>query len=50
VLLNVGGLRGFCHDELGLEILTDNEDAIGFKCGGGTHLDVTKGTVGTADG
>ena len=37
------------RDKLGLEILTENEDAIVFKCGGGTHLDVTKSTVGTAD-
>jgi hypothetical protein len=33
----------------GLEILTENENAIVFRCGGGTHLDVTKSTVGTAD-
>jgi hypothetical protein len=32
-----------------LEILTENEEAIVFTCGGGTHLDVTKSTVGTAD-
>ncbi|MGH3799698.1 MAG: VOC family protein, partial [Pseudonocardiaceae bacterium] len=30
-------------------ILTENEGAIVFQCGGGTHLDVTKSTVGTAD-
>lgn len=41
--------REFYHDKLGLEILTENEAAIVFKCGGGTHLDVTKSTVGTAD-
>ena len=41
--------REFYHDKIGLEILTENEDAIVFKCGGGTHLDVTKSTVGTAD-
>ena len=41
--------REFYHDKLGLEILTENENAIVFKCGGGTHLDVTKSTVGTAD-
>ena len=39
----------FYHDRLGLEILTENENAIVFKCGGGTHLAVTKSTVGTAD-
>lgn len=41
--------RSFYHDQLGLEILTENEDAIVFQCGGGTELSVTKSTVGTAD-
>jgi catechol 2,3-dioxygenase-like lactoylglutathione lyase family enzyme len=41
--------REFYHERLGLEILSENEDAIVFACGGGTHLDVTKSTVGTAD-
>jgi catechol 2,3-dioxygenase-like lactoylglutathione lyase family enzyme len=41
--------REFYHGKLGLEITAENEDAIVFKCGGGTHLDVTKSTVGTAD-
>jgi hypothetical protein len=27
----------------------ENDDAIVFRCGGGTQLDVTKSTVGTAD-
>jgi catechol 2,3-dioxygenase-like lactoylglutathione lyase family enzyme len=41
--------RRFYHDQLGLEILNENEAAIIFRCGGGTHLDVTKSTTGTAD-
>jgi catechol 2,3-dioxygenase-like lactoylglutathione lyase family enzyme len=41
--------RDFYHDRLGLEILSENEAAIVFKCGGGTHLDVTHSTTGTAD-
>lgn len=41
--------REFYHGKLGLEIVTENEEAIVFKCGGGTHLDVTRSTVGTAD-
>jgi catechol 2,3-dioxygenase-like lactoylglutathione lyase family enzyme len=41
--------REFYHDRLGLQVLTESDDAIVFKCGGGTHLDVTKSTVGTAD-
>ena len=39
----------FYHGKLGLPIETKNDDAIVFRCGGGTHLDVTKSTVGTAD-
>ena len=46
---DLAGAREFYHDRLGLEILTEGDDAIVFKCGGGTHLDVTKSTVGTAD-
>jgi catechol 2,3-dioxygenase-like lactoylglutathione lyase family enzyme len=46
---DLAAAREFYHDKLGLEILTENENAIVFKCGGGTHLDVTKSTVGTAD-
>ena len=46
---DLAAAREFYHDRLGLEILTENENAITFKCGGGTHLDVTKSTVGTAD-
>jgi catechol 2,3-dioxygenase-like lactoylglutathione lyase family enzyme len=41
--------RAFYHDQLGLEILVDNEEALEFRCGGGTKLVVTKSTVGTAD-
>ena len=46
---DLAAAREFYHDKLGLEILTENENAISFKCGGGTHLNVTKSTVGTAD-
>ncbi|HEX4907092.1 MAG TPA: VOC family protein [Actinomycetes bacterium] len=46
---DLGAAREFYHDRLGLEILTEGDDAIVFKCGGGTHLDVTRSTVGTAD-
>jgi catechol 2,3-dioxygenase-like lactoylglutathione lyase family enzyme len=41
--------REFYHDKLGLQIVREDENAIVFKCGGGTHLNVTKSTVGTAD-
>jgi catechol 2,3-dioxygenase-like lactoylglutathione lyase family enzyme len=45
---DLAAAREFYHDKLGLEILTENENAIVFRCGG-THLDVTRSTVGTAD-
>lgn len=41
--------KRFYHDKLGLEILSEGEEAIIFRCGGGSHLDVTKSTTGTAD-
>ena len=46
---DLAAAREFYHDRLGLEILSEGEDAIVFRCGGGTHLDVTRSTVGTAD-
>jgi catechol 2,3-dioxygenase-like lactoylglutathione lyase family enzyme len=46
---DLAAARVFYHDKLGLEILNENDNAVVFKCGGGTHLDVTKSTVGTAD-
>ena len=41
--------REFYHRKLGLQILREDENAIVFRCGAGTHLDVTKSTTGTAD-
>ena len=41
--------RRFYHDQLGLEILNENEAAITFRCGGESSIAVTKSTVGTAD-
>lgn len=46
---DLGAARDFYHDKLGLEILTESEAAIVFRCGGGTQLAVTKSTMGTAD-
>ena len=40
--------KNFYHDLLGLEILTESDDGIVFRCGN-TELAVTKSTVGTAD-
>jgi catechol 2,3-dioxygenase-like lactoylglutathione lyase family enzyme len=41
--------RAFFRDKVGLEILVENDEAIEFRCGGGTKLAVTKSTTGTAD-
>lgn len=40
--------RSFYHQKVGLEILSESEDAMSFRCGS-TTLDVTKSTTGTAD-
>jgi catechol 2,3-dioxygenase-like lactoylglutathione lyase family enzyme len=41
--------RAFYHDLLGLEILREDDERIMFRCGGGSQLNVTQSTVGTAD-
>ena len=46
---DLAAAREFYHGKLGLPIERENDNAIVFSCGSGTHLDVTKSTVGTAD-
>jgi catechol 2,3-dioxygenase-like lactoylglutathione lyase family enzyme len=46
---DLAAAREFYHDKLGLQIERQSENAIVFRCGNGTHLDVTRSTVGTAD-
>ena len=46
---DLAAARKFYHDTLGLQIVREDENAIVFRRGSGTHLDVTKSTVGTAD-
>jgi len=41
--------REFYHDKLGLEILSESDHKIEFRCGSGTKLAVSKSTIGTAD-
>jgi catechol-2,3-dioxygenase len=41
--------RQFYAGKLGLEILSESEEAITYKCGGDSQLAVTKSTTGTAD-
>jgi catechol 2,3-dioxygenase-like lactoylglutathione lyase family enzyme len=49
VATDLAAARAFYHAQLGLEILTESDAAIVFRCGGGTQLAVTKSTTGTAD-
>ena len=46
---DLAATRRFYHDQIGLEILSENDEAIVFKCGAGSELAVTKSTTGTAD-
>lgn len=46
---DLAAARKFYHGKLGLQIVRENENAVVFRCGSGTHLDVTKSTTGTAD-
>jgi catechol 2,3-dioxygenase-like lactoylglutathione lyase family enzyme len=46
---DLAAARDFYHDQLGLEVLSESEAAITFRCGGGTQLSVTKSSTGTAD-
>jgi catechol-2,3-dioxygenase len=41
--------KDFYAGKLGLEVLTESEEAITYKCGGDSQLAVTKSTTGTAD-
>jgi catechol 2,3-dioxygenase-like lactoylglutathione lyase family enzyme len=46
---DLAAAREFYHGKLGLPIVREDQNAIVFRCGSGTHLDVTKSTTGTAD-
>jgi catechol 2,3-dioxygenase-like lactoylglutathione lyase family enzyme len=46
---DLAAAREFYHGKLGLQIMREDQKALVFKCGAGTHLDVTKSTTGTAD-
>ena len=41
--------KEFYAGKLGLEILSESEEEVTYKCGGDSRLAVTKSTVGTAD-
>ena len=46
---DLAAAREFYHTRLGLEIISENENEIVFRCGGGTRLEISKSTIGTAD-
>jgi catechol-2,3-dioxygenase len=41
--------KEFYAGKLGLEILSESEEEINYKCGGDTQLAISKSTTGTAD-
>jgi catechol 2,3-dioxygenase-like lactoylglutathione lyase family enzyme len=41
--------RAFYHDVLGLEILSEDDERIVLRSGGGTGLLISRSTIGTAD-
>ena len=41
--------KQFYAGKLALEILSENEEEVTYKCGGDSRLSVTKSTTGTAD-
>ena len=43
---DLAAAREFYHGKLGLLIEKEDQNAIVFRCGGGTHLDVTKSSTG----
>jgi catechol-2,3-dioxygenase len=46
---DLGAVRAFYHDLLGLPILGESDRHLVFRCGGGTQLAVSKSTTGNAD-
>lgn len=41
--------RDFYSQKLGLEILSEDDGAVTFRCGGGSRLVISASTTGTAD-
>jgi catechol 2,3-dioxygenase-like lactoylglutathione lyase family enzyme len=41
--------REFYHSGLGLEILSESDHLLVFRCGGGSQLRVSRSTIGTSD-
>jgi len=47
--MDLAASRAFYHDQLGLEVLRQDEDRIVFRCGSGSQLTVSHSTIGTSD-
>jgi catechol 2,3-dioxygenase-like lactoylglutathione lyase family enzyme len=41
--------RAFYRDTLGLELMSESEERLVFRCGGGTGLLISRSTIGTHD-
>jgi catechol 2,3-dioxygenase-like lactoylglutathione lyase family enzyme len=41
--------RAFYHDTLGFEIMSEDEERIMLRCGGGTQIAISRSTTGTSD-
>lgn len=46
---DLAAARDFYHAKLGLEILSESDHLLVFRCGGGSQLRVSKSTTGTSD-
>lgn len=46
---DIAASRTFYRDTLGLELLSESEERLVFKCGDGTRLLISRSTVGTSD-
>src|SRR5512140_2603627 len=46
---DIAASRTFYRDTLGLELLSESEERLVFKCGDGTRLLISHSTVGTSD-
>ena len=46
---DVSASRAFYRDTLGLELLSETDERLVFRCGDGTRLLISRSTVGTSD-
>ena len=46
---DIAASRAFYHETLGLEIVSESEERLLFRCGAGTGLLISHSTIGTRD-